>query len=160
EPSVADLPYERIVDAYDDLNYDVNYKIPPDKSFAFSSILRVTYRDGVVVEFDVDTDFSSAPMTYDQAREALAHAKVGRGGRIVPTVMNVLTTPRLWRARADALQAQDAEAAVFMGMALAPIAFVLSVPAMPAGALPEGAVMSKGVTRRAVPATRVPPAQI
>lgn len=160
DPSVAGLPFERYVDAYVDLKYDVNYKIPANKSFAFSTILQARYNDGVVVEFDIDTDFSAAPMTSAQARDAVARALVGRGGRITPHVMNSATTPRLWRARAEALRAQDEEANAFTGLAISATAFVLSVPAMPVGAMPEAAILARTVSRRSVPSTPVPPAPI
>lgn len=157
DPSVANLPWERYVDAYTSLKYDVNYKIPADKSFAFSSILQVTYNDGVTVEFDIDTDFSTAPMASNEARDAIAHAKVGRGGRIMPAVLNSATTPNLWNARADALGDQDKEAGAFMGLIVTVTAFVLSLPAMAAGRLPGAAGRA---TRRTVPGTNVPPAAI
>lgn len=160
DPSVANLPFERYVDAYTSLKYDVNYKIPANKSFAFSSILQVTYSDGVTVEFDIDTDFSTAPMSSDEARDAIAHAKVGRGGRIMPSVLNSATAPNLWNARAGALGDQDKEAGAFMGLIVTVTAFVLSLPAMAAGRLPGAAGSSRGATRRAVPGTVVPPASI
>lgn len=160
DPSIANLPWERYVDAFTNLKYDVNFKIPANKSFAFSSILQVTYNDGVTLEFDIDTDFSTVPMSSAEARDAIAHAKVGRGGRIMPAVLNSATAPNLWRERAEALRAQDVEAGAFMGMAITATAFVLSVPAMPAGALPGAAGMSKDGSRRVVPGTKVPPAPI
>lgn len=159
DPSVAKLPWERCVDAYVSVHDDINYEVSPTKSFAFSSILRATYNDGVVVEFDIDTDFSTAPMSLDQARDLIAHAKVGRSGRIEPAVLNFATTPNLWRARADAPRDQDVEANAFVGMAITATAFVLSTPAMPAGAMTEAAAMPKNVMRRTLPATKASPAR-
>ena len=48
DPSVANLPFGRFADVYTDLKYDVNFKIPQNKSFAFS-ILQGTYNDGADV---------------------------------------------------------------------------------------------------------------
>ena len=160
DPSVANLPFDRYVDQYSELKYDINYKIPPDKSFAFSPILQLKYSDGASLELDIEKDFSTAAMSADATRDAIAHATLGRSGRIFPTALTFRTVPRLWRARADASRQQDEEAAVFMGMAVTATAIVLAVPAMPAGAMEEAAIMSKGVTRRTVPGTRVPPAPI
>ncbi|WP_204274257.1 hypothetical protein, partial [Stenotrophomonas maltophilia] len=38
-PEIAKLPWSRYVDQFSSQLYDMNYKIPPDKSFAYSSIL-------------------------------------------------------------------------------------------------------------------------
>lgn len=160
DPSIANLPWGRYVDAFTEMKYDINYKIPADRSFAFSSILQAKYYDGVTVEFDIESDFSLASMSPDDARDVIAHAKLGRGDRIVPAVLNIATTPRLWLARADALRAQDEEANAFMGMAVKGTAFILSVPAMPAGLAPAATITSKNVSRRAVPGAEVPPAPI
>ena len=160
DPSVANLPWGRYVDAYRSLKYDINYKIPADKSFAFSSILQVIYHDGVSLEFDIETDFSMAPMSSDQARNAMACSKVGRGGRIMPAVLNSGTAPNLWQARADALGEQDKEAGAFMGMMVTVTAFVLSLPAMAAGRMPGAGGSSRVATRGRVPGTTVPPAPI
>src|SRR5664279_3202533 len=84
DPSVANLPFERFVDVYTEVKYDLNYKIPADQSFAFSSILQLKYNDGVSLELDIDKDFSTAPMSSGAARDALARATPGRSGRIFP----------------------------------------------------------------------------
>jgi hypothetical protein len=158
-PSIANQPWEKYVDVYTDSKYDINYKIPPNQSFAFSSILQLTYNDGATLELDIEKDFSSAPISSEEARNAMAQGAVGRAGRIFPRVLNAGTTPRLWRARFEALGDQDKEAQAFMGMAVTVTAVVLSVPAMPAG-MGDAAVASQGVSRRTVPGTRVPPAPI
>ncbi len=99
DPTIANLPFERYVDQFTESRYDLNYKIPPDKSFAFSSIIQLRYLDGVTLELDIIKDFSSMPMSPIAARDLMAHASVGRGGRIFPQVLNFRTTPRLWPAR-------------------------------------------------------------
>jgi hypothetical protein len=160
DPAVGVLSIDRYVDVYKEIKYDVNFKIPANKSFAFSSILVATYDDGTVVEFDIDTDFDTGPVAKLEMRDIMATAKVGRGNRIMPNVLNSATAPRLWKARIDAFQAQDVEANAFMGVAITGTAFVLSLPAMPAGMMPEAVAAAKGGSRRAVAATKVPPAPI
>jgi hypothetical protein len=156
--SALNLPFERFVDVYVSCKYDLNYKIPPDKSFAYSSILQLTYNDGVSIEIDIEKDFSTVEMSSQQVRDALANATVGRGGRIFPTALNARTTPNLWTFRAEALRQQDEDAGLFMGMMIASTAVVLSVPAMPAGMAPSAA--SPKVSRRIVPGTEVAPAPV
>lgn len=158
DPSVANLPLSLYVDCFIDYKYDVNYKVPQNQSWAFSPILQVKYLDGVVVEFDIEKDFSDQPMSYDETRNQIAHARLGRGGRIVPEVLNQATAPQLWQARAEAMQAQEDEASVIMGLIIAAVAFIVTLPAMAAGARP-GSPARLG-TRRTIPATKVPPAPI
>ena len=159
-PAIAGVPWERYVDQFTECKYDVNYKIPADQSFAFSSILRLKYGDGAAIELDIGKDFSSQAQTSEAARDAMARGSIGQGGRIFPTVLTERTTPRLWVSRADALRAQDQAVEDFSSLAMGAIAFILSVPAMPAGVLGSAASTSARVTRRTVPATRVPPAPI
>ena len=159
DPEIGKLSMDRYVDMFKEIKYDLNYKTPPTKSFGFSSILQATYDDGEVVEFDIDTDFSLAPPQLGETRDIMAKAKLGRGNRIMPSVLNSATTPRLWTARVEALNKQDEDARVFMGVAIAGTALILSIPAMPAGmAPPPGA--PRTVTRRPVQGTTVPPAPI
>jgi hypothetical protein len=158
DPSVAKLPFGLYVDAFVDYKYDVNYQVPQNKSWAFSSLLRVRYYDDAIIEFDIEKDFSTAPMSSDDARDSIAHAKLGRGGRIVPDVLNQATAPQLWQARVDALQAQDDEANVIMGMIVTATAFTVTLPAMGAGPAP-GSPARPGL-RRSIPPTKVPPAPI
>ncbi len=160
DPSLVGVSWDRYVDQYSEMKYDINYKIPPDKSFAFSSILQLTYADGATLELDIEKDFSNAPMSGDQLRDAMARATLGRSGRIFPTVLNERTTPNLWLARADALAKQDEEAKAFMGVALTGTVLVLSMPAMPAGPPGGGGPPSPKPSRRTAPGTTVPPAPI
>src|SRR5262249_38324968 len=66
-------------------------------------------------------------------------------------VLMYRTAPRLWAARAEAFRMQDEAFADFAHVAVAGVAAVLSVPAMPAGApMEEPAVSNTRVTRRSV----------
>jgi len=160
-PAIANIPWDPgYVDMFLECIYDVNFKIPPDKSFAFSSILQAKYSDGVAIELDIDKDFSSQTLTSLEARNAMAQGTIGRGNRIFPTALTQLTTPRLWKVREDAFSIQGDAEKEFEKLAVLGVSFALSVPAMPAGAAEEVAVAGAKVTRRSVPPTEVPPAPI
>lgn len=143
-PAIANLPWEKYVDQFTACKYDMNYKIPPDISFAYSNILQLTYSDGTYLELDFSSELKGTLLSSQQARDALAQGYLGRGGRIFPQVMAPATVPRLWSAREDALADQDADYGAFAAVAVAGVAWALSVPAMPAGiAPPVGTTVGK-----------------
>ena len=160
-PEIAKIPWDPgYVDMFLECTYDVNYKIPPDKSFAFSSILQVKYSDGAAIELDIEKDFSPQEMTASAARDAMVHGTLGRGRRIFPAALTYRTTPRLWAARMEAHRVQNEAFKEFANISFIGVCFALSVPAMPAGAMAEEAVAATAVKRRSLPATKVPPAPI
>jgi hypothetical protein len=160
-PAIANIPWDPgYVDMFLECIYDVNFKIPPDQSFAFSSTLQIRYSDGVAIELDIAKDFSSQDLSPLEARNAMAQGNVGRGNRIFPTALTPLTTPRLWKIRDDAFRVQNESEKEFEKLAVVGVAVALTVPAMPAGAAPDEAVATTKVTRRSVPPTEVPPAPI
>jgi hypothetical protein len=147
-PGIANIPWERYLDQFVTCKYDMNYRIPTDKSFAYSSILSLTYGDGVALEIDFESEFVERNLSSWEARDAMAQGYLGRGGRIFPRIVAPATTPRLWSERADALALQEEDAKLFCSISVAAVAFILSVPAMPAGAL----ISSPGkVARQRVP---------
>jgi hypothetical protein len=152
--AVANVGFDKYVDLYADCIYDMNYKIPPDKSFAYSSILQVKYPDGTQIELDIEKDFIDQPMTSNFVRDAMAMGRIGPGGRIFPAFMARGTVPRLWRMRMEAYRIQNEDFGTFATIAVTGVAFVLSTPAMPAGAIDEAALASTKVTRRRVPGVR------
>ena len=126
---------------------------------SYSPFLQLRYNDGATLELDIDKDFSATALSNDATRDAIAHATLGRSGRIFPTVLNQRTVPRLWTAREQAFADQNADANLFMGIAIAATAFVLSVPAMPVGMAGAAGAAPKGM-KRSVPGVRVPPSAI
>lgn len=155
--SVQGQPWGKYVDQFTECVYDMNYKFPKDRPFPYSSILRLKYYDDVTLEIDFETQLEDRKMTSAEAFEAMVKVKMGEAGRIYPPAMTPATTPRLFAARADALAMQEEDANLFMSVAVAGVAFVLSVPAMPAGAMPVSGVKVArtrvpGVLRAAAPA--------
>jgi hypothetical protein len=160
DPSVANLPLDRYIDCFTEVKYDINWEVPRDRgAFADSPFLQVTYADGARLVLDIEKDFSNEPMSYDQIRDQIAHAKLGRGNRICPDILNKGTVPRLWAAREEAFAKQEENAQAFMGIAITGTALVLSFPAMPAGPMPAGTSVPKPV-KRPTAGTSVPPAPI
>src|SRR5215207_1895931 len=51
--AIGNVSWEKYVDLFSDSKYDMNYKILPDKSFAYSSILQLRYPDGTPLELDI-----------------------------------------------------------------------------------------------------------
>lgn len=148
DSAIANVPWERYVDLFSECTYDANYKIPPNVSFAFSSVLQLRYPDGTAIELDIDKDFVEQSMTSEAARDAMARGRLGAGGRIFPSVVAARTVPRLWAARQDAYRVQDEYANQFAMIATTGVAFVLSVPAMPAGMIEEATIAGTRVNRR------------
>ncbi|MBL8586969.1 MAG: hypothetical protein JNK46_00430 [Methylobacteriaceae bacterium] len=153
---VRDQPWSKYVDQFTECVYDMNYKFPKDRPFPYSSILQLKYADDVTLEIDFESELSDRVTTSAEALDAMAKATIGRAGRIFPTALTPRTTPRLFAARADALAMQEEDANLFMSVAVAGVAFVLSVPAMPAGAAPVsnvkiGRTRVPGVARAAAP---------
>jgi len=144
-PEIANLSWDKYVDQYADCKYDLNYKISQNVSFGYSSILQLSYDDGVNIELDFG-EIEDRSMPSDAARNAMAQGYLGRGGRIFPRVLAPATVPRLWMAKSKALADQDKDFKTFAGVGMAGVAFVLSVPAMPAG-LPPPAGVTVGKTR-------------
>ncbi|GBU17954.1 MULTISPECIES: hypothetical protein [Methylobacterium] len=164
-PEIAKLPWSRYVDQFSSQLYDMNYKIPPDKSFAYSSILRMTYDDGTEIEIDFEKELSNENLSSKEVQDALVRGSLGRGGRIFPLKMTAATVPRIWAARDTALKIQNGDFEAFAAVALAGVAFILTIPAMPAGAPPPSTVKVgrqrvNGVSRagaRAAGAPRIKP---
>jgi hypothetical protein len=138
-PSIANLPFDRYIDLFDSVKYDMNYKIPPHKSFAYSTILSLSWRNGASIEIDFETELMDVRFGSAQARDAMAQGYV-REGRIFPRLMAPATVPRLWAAREDALAAQQEDYKAFASVAIAGVAWSLNVPAMPAGLPPATGV--------------------
>ncbi len=147
-PSIAGVSWDKYIDQFTECNYDVNYKVVN----YFSTILRVKYADGVSLELDIERDFSLNRLSPTEGRDAMAHG-LKAGGRIFPTMLTSRTTPRLWAAREEALRIQDEAFKDFATLAVTGVSFALTVPAMPAGAMPEAAGPALRATRRPVPAT-------
>src|SRR5262249_19731653 len=53
---VKDVPWGKYIDQFTEIKYDMNYKIPPDQSFAYSAILQLKYFDGMPLEIDMEKD--------------------------------------------------------------------------------------------------------
>lgn len=152
-PAIAQVPWEKYVDQFVTCKYDLNYKIPSNVSFGYSSILQLSYGDGVSLELDFD-EIQEISLASQTVRDSMAQAYRGRSSRIFPKVLAPATVPRLWLAKSKALADQDADFNAFAGTAMAGVAFVLGVPAMPAGLPPAaGVVVGKsrvpGVSRTA-----------
>ena len=141
-PDIANVPWERYLDQFlepeaDGKNgpiYDMNYKVPADRSFAYSSIFRLTYGDGVTIEFDFEKELSTQHLNSVQARDAMAQGHIGQGNWIYPKTVAPETCPRLWSLREDAIRMQNDDANLFIAVAMAGVSFILSVSPMPAGA--------------------------
>lgn len=151
-PSIANESFfDKYVDMFTACKYDMNYKVPKDASFYYSPILQLTYNDGATLEMNIETDFPQPVFRFtpEGARDQMARGFIGRGGRIFPAKIAPRTTPRLYRARGEALRMQDEDFGRFATVGMTGVAFVLSVPAMPAGAPLEGLMATK-VTRQRV----------
>jgi hypothetical protein len=148
--SIANVSFDRYVDMFTECKYDMNYQVPRDASFYYSPILQLTYNDSVRIEIDIEKDFPQPVfnLTSEAARDKMAQGFIGRGGRIFPTIIAPRTVPRLYRARAEALRMQNEDFGVFASVAMTGVAFVLTVPAMPAGAAVAGGVSPKVVRQR------------
>ncbi|MGA2709937.1 MAG: hypothetical protein ABSF86_16210 [Steroidobacteraceae bacterium] len=149
-PSVGNMAFDKYVDLYSECVYDMNYKIPADQSFAYSSILQLKYPDGQALEIDFEKEMVFSTMTSAAARDAMAQGRVGRSGRIFPAMLAPRTVPRLWRAREEALRIQNEDFKTFATVAMTGVAFVLTVPTMPAGIIEEGTVARAAVRRRRI----------
>ena len=126
---VPTVPFRQYVDAYADVIYQLSYKM---RGQAASTLLRVRYPDGTVIEIDIYR-FDDKPMTSQEFRDSLAHAHLGEGGRIFPLRLTRRTTPRLWAARQVAIETIENHNIDFMGLAIAGAMQVITLPAMPAG---------------------------
>lgn len=149
----AGVTWDKYVDQFTECKYDGNYAVPPGASFYFSPILQLKYRDGTVLELDIEKDFSKQTLSSTAARDAMAHSSIGRGGRIFPTALTANTASRLWLVREDAFRIQDEAFKNFANVAVVGVSFVLTIPAMPAGAMAGAGAATQRVTRRAVPGT-------
>jgi hypothetical protein len=155
-PQIANVAWDKYVDQYVDCKYDLNYKIPSNVSFGYSSILQLTYGDGVSIELDF-SELEDRSMSSEAARDAMAQGYLGRAGRIFPKVLAPATVPRLWSAKAKALADQDADFKAFADVAMTGVAFTLSVPALPAGAPPPAGVTVRKTRVPGVPRTPAAP---
>ncbi len=157
--SVMGLPWGRYVDGFVDSEYNIDYKRGDGP---YSNVLLIKYYDGATLEFDIFNDLVERSMTSEEGVEAMKQGRIGRGGRIFPSILAPRTAPRLFAVRNDALQMQNEEFKAFAQIAMAGVVVVLSVPAMPAGPSPATGVPSPKVTRRykgaplPQPATKTP----
>lgn len=135
-PEIANVPWSKYIDQFTDSKYDMNYKIP-NVPFAYSSILKLVYDDSTEMEIDFDAELKDIEMNSEVARDSMAQGFLGRGGRIFPKVLSPRTAPRLYALRDDALNKQDQDYRLFAAVAVAGVAWSLSVPAMPVGMAPK-----------------------
>ena len=142
-PAIANVSWDKYVDQFVDAKYDMNYKIPHDKSFAYSNILQLKYGDGASIEIDFKAELQGQKLGSVQARDALAMGYLGAGGRIFPKILAPDTVPRLWTAKDEALADQNDDFKAFATVAVTGVAWVLSVPAMPAGLPPAAGAVRK-----------------
>jgi Domain of unknown function (DUF4157) len=151
---VADLPWSRYVDRYQEVYYDLEYR--PKKPGHLSEWLRVRYADGTLIDIDIN-EITEATLSGDDMVRAMANATVGRGDRIFPATMNRETTPRLYAARRSALEAMDEYNVQFITATIPAVLFIITAAAAPVAGTGRGVPPS--VTRRPVSRSRaLPPA--
>lgn len=127
-PEIANLPANRYVDAYREVEYDLDYRAVGGN---LSTWLRVTYSDGAQIDIDIydiaDRDISMI--------ESMAHGHLGPRGRIFPEEMTRTTVPRLWAARQEAIRIMEEYNFQFMMASMPAVIFILSMTgsATPAG---------------------------
>lgn len=123
DPSIANVPWERYVDIFDKVVYDLDYR---HEGGSLSKWLKVYYLDGTIIDINID-DIVGQSMTSVEARNAMAQGHIGIGGRIFPQNMNSSTTPRLWKAKQDAIEIMEESNIAFMQLALPAVMFVITV---------------------------------
>ena len=146
-PEISNLPWEeRYVDAFEDVQYDLDYKGEPRGSL--SEWLQVRYSDGEVVDihFDQIIDESVSP---EEAENLKRQGSLGAGGRIFPQRMNPSTTPRLWAVKQEALKVMDDYNALFILGTFSTVWLIITM-GLGAGGTPPRAVRTP-MSRRVSP---------
>ncbi|WP_051614132.1 eCIS core domain-containing protein [Paenibacillus sp. UNC217MF] len=124
DPKISQLPWNHYVDLFDAVHYDLDYRSSGGR---LSEWLQVLYPDGIVIDIHID-DIIEQSMTSENARNAMAQGHVGSGNRIFPQVMNSRTTPRLWKAKVEAIEIMEESNIQFMKAALPAVMFVITMP--------------------------------
>lgn len=145
-PASAGPSVELYVDNFAEVIYDPDYRLEEGSP---TNWMQVIYDDGTAIDINVYS-FAEQASGRDTG-DSLARGRIGDGGRFFPLSMNRYTTPRLWAARASALDAAANCTIELMKLAVPAIMFVITIPAMPAGR-PETPL---GATRRTVPRAAV-----
>ena len=143
-PQIAHLPWERYVDNYASVFYSLNYR---SERGNLSRWIRVRFNDSVEIDLNIYSDFAEETTTPEGMRDALARGYLGAGSRIFPERMTPQTTPRLWSARQDALEAMDQFTVRFIRSAMPAVTFIITMPL--------GAMGGRGQTVRRPTARRL-----
>jgi hypothetical protein len=145
------------IDDFKEAHYDIDYRI--NEGGSPSEWLKVLYKDGTSIDLNY-YDFDDVTLTADEVKAALLNQYVGIGGRVVPKRepknkdrlgLTRQLCPRLWAVNKEAEEIGAESTIAFMMLSYTLTMFVLSIPAMPAGARPGIDGSSPKVTRRAVP---------
>ena len=119
--NVGDLPAYRFVDAFSNASYNLDYRAEGGN---LSKWLQLTYRDGVVIDINID-EISDTAIDPTLSIQMLRDATLGRGGRIFPTQLNATTTPNLLRAKRSAIETMEEYNYEFMLAALPAVLFII-----------------------------------
>jgi hypothetical protein len=142
---IAASTYERYVDNFTDVVYDLDYRSEQGR---LSTWLRVRYEDGTAIDISIN-DIEAEKVSGKETLDAIAQAYVGAGGRIFPKRMDSATVPRLWAARAGAIAAMEEFNHQFIMTSVPAVLVIISVAAQLPIASPAR-LSSPAVTRRIV----------
>lgn len=137
--------YERYVDNFTDVVYDLDYRSGQGR---LSTWLRARYEDGTVVDINI-SDIEAEKVSGKETLDSIAQAYVGAGGRIFPKRMDSATVPRLWSARGSAVVAMEEFNHQFIMTSVPAVLVIISVAAQLPIASPAR-MTSPAVTRRTV----------
>lgn len=144
-PGIAASTYERYVDNFTDVVYDVDYRSEQGR---LSTWLRARYEDGTAIDININ-DIEAEKVSGKETLDAIAQAYVGTGGRIFPKRMDSATVPRLWAARGSAIAAMEEFNHQFIMASVPAVLVIISVAAQLPAASPAR-MSSPAVTRRII----------
>jgi hypothetical protein len=124
-PEVARMSWDHYVDQFISVIYDLNYRSAGGR---LSTYLHLVYRDGTELDIELYNDLVGESVSSEVARDMMANAHVGPGGRIFPEHMNPRTTPRLWAARESAIEAMEESNLHFMMATMPAVVFIITMP--------------------------------
>jgi peptidoglycan hydrolase-like protein with peptidoglycan-binding domain len=149
------------VDDFKEVVYEIDYRI--EEKGGPSEYLQVIYDDNSQIDLNW-YDFDDVKLTGTEVADALRNRYRGLGDRIFPKRPSAngrlgLTRqlcPRLWEARL-AMDEEGAKSTLkLMGLSMSAVMFIITVPAMPAGPVPESPSTSWKANRRAIPKGNAP----
>lgn len=126
-PEIANLPWERHLDAFKEAHYDLDYRAEGGN---LSTWLTLVYHDDAQIDLPLaDIEDRDAPYL-----ESWAEGHVGTMGRVFPKNLTRTTCPKLWGAKQEAIAVMEEYNYEFMLATLPAVLFIIFSAGLPATA--------------------------